>query len=122
MTLICLSTSASPAFRSFTFPACHFARKLVNVSRCAEPSGVTGIVADRGWTKIFVNAAKFGSGLSSGDFAAAAVEGTFRMPFENVARACVFVVRYLTRSHAMSVFLPPFGMPMSMGSSCPAVR
>ena len=84
----------------------------MKVSRWAEPSGVTGIVADFGWTKIFVNVAKFGSGLSSFDFAAAAVEGTFRIPFENIARAWVFVVRYLTRFQASSVFLPPFGMPM----------
>ena len=61
---------------------------------------------------MLVNAAKFGSGLSSFDFAAAAVEGTFRIPLENDASACVLVVRYLTRSHARSWFLPPFGMPM----------
>ena len=60
----------------------------------------------------FVKTAKFLSGLSSVDFAAVRVEGTLRMPFENIARAWSFVVRYLTRFHARSVFLPPFGMPM----------
>ena len=89
----------------FTFPACHLARKLVKVSRCAEPSGVTGIVADRGFTKIFVNVAKFGSGLSSFDLRRGRCRGTLRIPFENFASACVFVVRYLTSFQASSLVL-----------------
>ena len=68
-------------------PACHLARKLVKVSRCADPIGVTGIVEEFLFVKIFVKAAKFLSGFSSGDFAAERVEGTLRMPFENVASA-----------------------------------
>ena len=57
--------------------------------------------------KIFVNVAKFASGFSSGERAAAAVDGTLRMPFENIASAWVLVVRYLTSFHASSR-LPPF--------------
>ena len=76
----------------------------MNVSRCAEPSGVTGIVDERGCVKIFVNVAKFGSGFSSFERAAAVVDGTLRIPFENVASACVFVVRYFTSFHASSTF------------------
>ena len=73
---------------------------------------MTGIVEEFLFVKIFVKAAKFLSGFSSGDFAAERVEGTLRMPFENVASAWLLVVRYLTRSHASSRFLPFLGMPM----------
>ena len=60
----------------------------------------------------FVKIAKFLSGFSSFDVAASRVEGTLRMPFENVARAWLFVVRYLTSCQAWSRFEPFLGMPM----------
>ena len=71
-----------------------------------------GVVCDFGFAKIFVNVAKCASGFSSFDTAAALVEGTLRMPFENCASAWLFVVRYFVSCHAASRFLPFLGMPM----------
>jgi hypothetical protein len=73
---------------------------------------VIGIVADLGWMKIFRKVLKFLSGISSGDFDELLVDGTFRIPFENFARAWSFVVRYLTSFHASSSWSAPFGIPM----------
>ena len=71
-----------------------------------------GIVCDFGFAKIFVNVAKFASGLSSFDFAALFVEGTLRIPFENCASAWLFVVRYLTSAQDASLSFAALGMPM----------
>ena len=46
-----------------------------------------GIVDDLGCVKIFRNVLKFLSGMSSGDFDELLVDGTFRIPFENFAKA-----------------------------------
>ena len=71
-----------------------------------------GVVCDFGFAKICVNVAKFASGFSSFDLAAAFVEGTLRIPFENCASAWLFVVRYLTSAHDASLFFALFGIPM----------
>ena len=67
--------------------------QLAASSRDAAPVAVSGCVAHFGWLKIRRNVAKFGSGLSSGDVSDCFVVGTFRIAFENIASACVFVVR-----------------------------
>jgi hypothetical protein len=73
---------------------------------------VIGAVVECGLPMILRNGAKCGSCWISDDFAEACVVGTFRIAFENWARKCGFVVRYLTSSHAWSSCLTPFGMPM----------
>ena len=69
------------------------------------PDAVIGDVPDSGLAKIFRNVAKCASGMISFECVDAVVDGTLRSPFESSASACVFVVRYLTRSHAWSVLL-----------------
>ena len=94
--------------------------KFVNVVRWSRPIGVIGVVCEFLLAKIFRNVAKFLSGISSCDVDELTVDGTFLIPFENFASAWSFVVRYLTRSHAWSRCLPPFGMPMIVPLTAPA--
>ena len=83
--------------------------KFVIVVMWSAPIGVIGMVCECGFVKIRRNVVKFLSGRSSLDFDELTVDGTFLIPFENLASAWSFVVRYLTRSHAWSRFLPLLG-------------
>ena len=70
-----------------------------------------GVVIVCGFEKIFRNVWNFGSSWSSGDFSAAFVVGTLRIPFASFASALVSVVRYLSSTHASSGCFDVFGMP-----------
>ena len=93
-------------------PACHFVTNVWTRFVNEAPDAMIGDVPDFGFAKIFRNGAKCASGMSSFECVDAVVDGTLRNPFESSASACVFVVRYLTRSHAWSGWWPFFGMPM----------
>jgi hypothetical protein len=71
-----------------------------------------GDVPDLGWLNILMNGEKCASGWISFELPEAVVVGTFRIPFENVASAWLFVVSHFTSAHDLSRFLPPRGMPM----------
>src|SRR4051794_6834942 len=107
-----LSSFCRPACRSLIFPACHFEVKLMIRLPYCVPAAVIGTVPECESVKIFRNVAKCGSGFSSFERDDDTVEGTFRIPFENFASACVFVVRYFTSAHDWSRWWPPFGIPM----------
>src|SRR5262249_10289602 len=86
---ICWSTSRRPLTRScgFTLPACHLTMKFVKVVRWSRPIVVIGVVCEFLFTKIFRNVEKFLSGINSFERAELTVDGTFLIPFENLARA-----------------------------------
>jgi hypothetical protein len=101
-------------------PACHFTVKRPTSVFHALPAAVIGAVAECGLLKIRTKVAKRGSDLSSFECPELRVEGTLRIPFENLASAWSFVVRYRTSSHAWSTLWPPFGMPMIVPFTAPA--
>src|SRR6266536_2095934 len=108
----CLSRDFSPPPRFFTLPACHLVKKFWTALVYADPAAVMGDVLDFGFAKIFRKVAKWASGLISFDVRDAFVVGTFRRPLLSTASAWLFVVRYLTRSHACDLCFTPRGIPM----------
>ena len=93
-------------------PACHFVAKFCTAFVYETPAAVIGDVDEYLFPNMCRNVAKCASGVSSFDVRDAVVDGTLRRPFESSASACVFVVRYFTRSHASVSCFPFFGIPM----------
>src|SRR5207248_3995227 len=115
----CLNWASSAFARLRSLPSspwpllpCHLVKKLCTRFVYATPEAKIGEVVECGLAKIFRKVEKCGSGWISDELREALVVGTFRILFENCARKCGSVVRYLTTCQASSLCFLPFEIPM----------